>query len=225
MSTSGRPSPSRARESGRAYHHGDLRAALVRAGVALLAEGGDAALSLREVARRAGVSHNAPYRHFADKDALLAAIAAQGLLELARVTQDASARVPDDPIGQIVRTGWAYVKCGVDHPQHYGVMFTGIVGERERHTAMRAAEDRAYSVLVDIIASGQRAGVVRPGEPRQLAVVAWSLVHGLTQLLIERRLAAGPDGAEGLTRFCARALCEGLAVCASSATPRAASSP
>src|SRR5215467_12607566 len=73
------------------YHHGDLRAALIRAGLAILAEEGVQALTLRAAARRAGVSHNAPYRHFADKEALLAAIAEEGFIDLAARVEEARA--------------------------------------------------------------------------------------------------------------------------------------
>jgi AcrR family transcriptional regulator len=197
----------------RPYHHGNLRAALIRAGLDLLAEAGAPGLSLREVARRAGVSHNAPYRHFADKEAMLAAIAEEGFLQLTSALEEAALQRPDDPVGQLAETAWAYVRFGVEHPQHFDVMFTSILGERTRYARLQIAESRALGVLVAILAAGQRDGAVRSGQPRQLALAAWALVHGLTLLVGEGQLerSGDPSGVESLTRFCASMLYEGLA--------------
>src|SRR5712691_4818265 len=102
----------------RPYHHGNLRPALVAEAVRVLAEGDAASLSLRELARRLGVSHAAPYRHFADKDALLAAIAQQGFELLAAEVEAAAAQHPDEPARQLADTGWAYVRFALRQPQH-----------------------------------------------------------------------------------------------------------
>ena len=93
--------PKKAPSKTREYHHGDLRNALIQAGLAILAEEGTHALSLRAAARRSGVSHAAPYRHFADKEALLAAIAEQGFNTLAASVRAAIVRFPDSPAAQL----------------------------------------------------------------------------------------------------------------------------
>src|SRR5689334_12922453 len=95
---------------GQPYHHGNLRAALLAEAVRVLAEADAATLSLRDLARRLGVSHAAPYRHFADKDALLAAIAQQGFELLTAELETAAALHPDEPLRQLADTGWAYVR-------------------------------------------------------------------------------------------------------------------
>src|SRR5690348_11310472 len=112
------PRAGREDEHGRRYHHGDLRAALIRAGLAILAEEGGQPLPPAAAARRAGVSHNAPYRHFADKEALLAAIAGEGFVELGDRLEEARARSPQSPRRQLEETGWAYVRFAVNHPDH-----------------------------------------------------------------------------------------------------------
>jgi AcrR family transcriptional regulator len=209
-------------EQGRPYHHGDLRAALVRAGLAILAEEGAQALTLRAAARRAGVSHNAPYRHFADKEALLAAIAEEGFVELGARLEEARARVsglPGSARAQLEETGWAYVRFALTHPDHVRVMFGSLVADQGRYPGLRAAGARAFDVLVQIIRAGQAAGAVIAGEPRQVAFAAWGMVHGLALLLIDRQvpaaLRAGDDGDDGdgqeaLVRLCLRQHYEGL---------------
>src|SRR5579859_4246626 len=107
----------------RPYHYGNLRSALLAEALRALAEGGPASLSLRELARRLGVSHAAPYRHFADKDVLLAAIAQQGFELLAAEVEAAAAQHPDESLFQLADMGWAYVRFALRQPQHFQVMF------------------------------------------------------------------------------------------------------
>ncbi|HEV2461595.1 MAG TPA: TetR/AcrR family transcriptional regulator, partial [Ktedonobacterales bacterium] len=166
------------------YHHGDLRAALIRAGLAILAEEGIQALSLRAAARRAGVSHAAPYRHFADKEALLAAIAEEGFNMFAAEVEAARARYPGSPREQLEETAWAYVRFALAHPDHLRVMFGGSIRDPQAYPGLREAGSRAFAVLVDIIRAGQDAGTMIAGEARLLAFVAWTQVHGLSLLLI-----------------------------------------
>lgn len=207
------PRAGREDDQGRRYHHGDLRAALIRAGLAILAEEGVQALTLRAAARRAGVSHNAPYRHFADKEALLAAIAEEGFVVLAGRLEEARARVPHSPRQQLEETGWTYVRFAVTHPDHLRVMFGGLVATPEAYPGLQAAGARAFNVLIAIIQAGQDAGEVTDGVPQQVAFGAWAMVHGLALLLIDRQvpqaLREGPDE-EQLVRLCLRQHYEGL---------------
>jgi AcrR family transcriptional regulator len=197
----------------RPYHHGDLRAALIQSGLAILAEEGAPALTLRAAARRAGVSHSAPYRHFADKEALLAAIAEEGFDTLADEVVAASARFPGAPRAQLEEAGWAYVRFALTHPDHLRVMFGGMIPSPQVHPGLRAAGSRAFAALVDLVRAGQAAGAVVDGHPRQVAVVAWSLVHGLALLLIGNQVP--PDvraslDQEQLVRLCLRLQFQGL---------------
>jgi AcrR family transcriptional regulator len=197
----------------RPYHHGDLRAALIAAGLAILAEQGAAALTVRAAARRAGVSHNAPYRHFADKEALLAAIAEEGFNELAGALERARLFAGAAPRAQLEETGWAYVRFALDHPQHVRVMFGSLIPSGERPPGPAVAGARAFGVLVAIVQAGQLVGTFIPGQPRQVAVTAWALVHGLALLLLDRQVPSALAGGdpEAFVRLCLRQQIGGLA--------------
>jgi len=145
------------------YHHGDLQAALLKAAGKALEQKGVASLSLRDAARRAGVSHNAPYRHFPDREALLAALASEGFALLAE-----QLRGPQGP-----ELGVAYVQFALQHPQRFRLMFGGVspIGDAAR---------QAYGAVLDAYKALPR--------PELAAAAAWSLMHGLAQLLLEGHL-------------------------------------
>ena len=171
------------------YHHGDLRQALIDSALALIHEKQDGkTLSLREVARRAGVSNAAPYRHFADKDALLATLAEKGFQMLTVSLRTAVNSVANDPLRSLQVSGVAYVKFAIAHPSYYRVMFSAFQPSDATCSDLNNAGQTAFSVLVEAIVAGQTASKIKPGDPQQLAWVAWSLVHGLAMLVIERQL-------------------------------------
>lgn len=161
----------------RGYHHGELRTALVGAALELLAEAGADALSLRAVARRAGVSAMAPYRHYADKEALLAAVAAHGFGGLREVLAAAD-REPAALVAQAV----AYVRYALQHAALFRLMF----GARRLDVSpeLTVARDAAYAVLADRVAA--ETPVQRDREARVLG--CWSLVHGLALLFLDGRI-------------------------------------
>ncbi len=174
----------------RTYHHGDLRRSLIDAALDLVREEQDWTFSLREVARRAGVSHNAPYNHFADKRDLLAAVAEAGFLTLRDKMSRAVAGV-ESIEKALVKSGVAYVKFGIENPAHYRLMFgsTLITTEGLPNFVMHAA-DSAKAVLRGIIVRGAQQGVFTPSPANkdeiEIAVLSgWSLVHGLTLLTID----------------------------------------
>lgn len=163
-----------------AYHHGDLRAALLRAAAEILEKEGLEALALREVARRAGVSHNAPYRHFPQREALLAALAAEGFTRLGEAQRKAAAELGLRGMGE------AYVQFALDHPQLFRLMFGGPV-RIAKHAALREVAGRMFERL-----SGALAERVPEAEgARDSSIAAWALVHGLALLLLDDRIASG----------------------------------
>jgi AcrR family transcriptional regulator len=196
------------------YHHGDLRRALIETALTMVREEGAWSFTLREVARRAGVSHAAPYNHFEDKSALLAEVAVLGFQALRREMETASQRHARSPREALAGIGAAYVRFGVENPAHYRLMFGPDLADRERHPALARAADAAFATLTDTLAVGQSAGVFRPGVVRDQALAAWSLVHGLTTLLIDRRLTflgmSTEESARHAELACA-ALVEGIA--------------
>ena len=195
----------------RPYHHGALRSALIAEAVRLLAQGNPAALSLRELARRLRVSPAAPYRHFADKDALLAAVAQAGF-ELLSAELDVAAAQAHDPLRQLADIGWTYVRFALRQPQYFQVMFTRAAAPRTTYPELLAAGQAAFSILQRVIDGGQRAGRLAPGDARELAVAAWAQVHGLATLLLEGQLPRDDDSAgEALVRRSLQILVAGLA--------------
>jgi AcrR family transcriptional regulator len=179
------------RASAKPYHHGDLRAALIDAGTKLLRERGAAGLSLREVAKAAGVSHAAPYRHFEDKGQLLAAIAAAGFERLRAGMAKAAADHPDDPRAQLIAAGEAYVELAAKHPETMHLMFGGMIEPGKLRGALGEKGPGAFGDLVAIIESGQRAGIFARGETIELALASWSIAHGLGMLLAGGQLGPG----------------------------------
>ena len=204
------------------YHHGDLRRTLVAAALALLTETQDWGFSLREVARRAGVSHTAPYNHFHSKQDLLAAVAASGY-DLLRVRMQEAAVPADGAAATLKAIGVAYVRFGVEHPAHYRLMFgpaltVGKSGELPPVTAEAAAGAKA--LLSGVIRQGASDGSFQIAGDAQAvegaALAAWSLVHGLTMLLIDgfagTGAAANPAAAEQIAGHVSQLLLDGLAV-------------
>lgn len=170
MSTSGRRK--------RRYHHGNLKAVLLQAAGKILEKEGVEALSLREAARRAGVSHNAPYRHFPDRESLLAALAAEGYAALGEAQREAAES------GGLRAMGEAYVRFALDDPQRFRLMFGGqlriAANARLRDVAMRAFEGLS-GALAARVPEARGAG--------DASIAAWALVHGLAHLLLEGRIS------------------------------------
>jgi AcrR family transcriptional regulator len=169
----------------RPYHHGNLRQALLEAATRLVAEAGPTGFTLREVARRAGVSHNAPYRHFRDKDELLAAVAAQGFRELKRAMLDTS-KSQITALERLKRSGLAYVSFALRRPEHFTVMFDAPIAKAKYPDSAEAAE-QAFGTLVGFVEACQREGQLPRGDVMQRALAAWSLVHGIAKLAVAQR--------------------------------------
>jgi AcrR family transcriptional regulator len=168
------------------YHHGHLRSALLASATEVLRERGVEGLTLREVARRAGVSHNAPYHHFADKRALVEALAIEGFRRFAEAFRRAAAAAPDGShLGRIRAIGEAYVRFAFRDP----AMFTLMWRPELRAVGDRSPVDEAgldsYRMLLEEIEAGQAAGEVTKGDVGLLGLAAWSTVHGLAMLVIE----------------------------------------
>jgi len=183
--TSSAVRPARSKKR-RGYHHGDLRQALVDSARALLVSGGPAALTLRAAARAAGVSQTAPYRHFASRVDMLAAVAEEAFRRLhARMLEGAASRPGMRALQQIAVE---YVRFALESPAEYRVMFGREAAEIEKTSAGRALEDASGAVM-NLLEGGivemQRAGVIRPGDPAVMAFAAWSLVHGVVMLTLD----------------------------------------
>jgi len=197
-----------ARKPAHAYQHGDLRRALIKAGLKLLSESGEDGLSLRGAAELAGVSHAAPYRHFRDKHALVAAVAEEGfrLLTL-RMREEMGTCAAGDVLARLRASASGYVSFAVEHPAYFRTIFGGAVcrPDEEQPPGLKEAGAEAYRVLRDTVAEGIAEGRLRAGDPEQVSLAAWSMVHGLSMLIIEGQL---PDTRTNPARV--RAMTQGV---------------
>ncbi len=178
----------------RPYHHGDLRAALLDAAGRWLDEQGAASLTLRELARAAGVSHAAPYHHFASRDELLAGVAERAFDRLA----DAMAAASDNaatPLDALLDIGEAYVREALAHPAQFRLMFGPTLARKAEHPGLQATAERAFGVLL----AASRA--YAPERGLDLALAGWSLSHGTANLAIDGAFAGLPIPAADARRL------------------------
>jgi AcrR family transcriptional regulator len=168
------------------YHHGHLQEVLLQAAIRLIGEVGPAGFTLREVARRAGVSHNAPYRHFPDRESLLAAVATQGFRELTQAMREA-AKDESGALEKLKRAGLAYIEFALRRPEHFAVMFDSPVSKDKTQGSAEAGEE-AFGTLVALVKGAQDEGRLPTGNTLQLALLAWTMVHGIAKLATAKRL-------------------------------------
>lgn len=182
-------SPSKARVKKRAYHHGDLARALVTAALEIIGKRGPEAFTLREVAAAVGVTHGAAYRHFADKEALLAAVAEEGYRGLAQKLASAvHATTTPSPRARIRALAAAYVEFAMTRPAHYRVMWGPRVNEDGRFPSLEVAISEAFALVIAEFQRGQDKGAFRDEPARDLAVAFWVASHGYIELVLRRRL-------------------------------------
>lgn len=171
------------------YHHGDLKNALIRAGLEILAQDGLGGLSLRKVAKQAGVSHAAPYAHFADKQALIAAISTEGFKQLYAQVEGVFESLRNDPKNLLVETAWAYVQFAINEPDRFKLMFSSVLEKEKDYPDFVDISRRNFTQIVEVIEICQGAGILRPGAPDLTAVSVWSAVHGLVMLVLEGQVS------------------------------------
>ncbi|MFX0578086.1 TetR/AcrR family transcriptional regulator [Nocardia nepalensis] len=169
------------------YHHGALRDTLLAACLRLIETEGIGAVSLRRVAREAGVSTGAPYHHFADRSALLAALSTQGFQRLASELAVARAAA-DTPLTALTALAEAYVQFSQEHPGYFRLMFRPELSEPDKHPDAMAAGDAAFDVLAHTIAECVAAGMLPADKADTLAVMWWSLAHGMASLWLDGQL-------------------------------------
>lgn len=172
--------PARRRRNPVPYHHGDLARAVLDEAAAMIATHGVPACNLREIARRIGVSHAAPYRHFADRRAVLTALHIEGSERLAGAIEQALIETAGDLRRQFLAAGHAYVRFALDHPGHFQAMFSTEV-DHESPLAV-VAKGRSFGLLLAYIAEAQRAKLFEAIDPARLATPIWAMHHGLATL-------------------------------------------
>jgi AcrR family transcriptional regulator len=171
------------------YHHGDLKNALILAGIEIVSQEGIKALSLRKVAQRVGVSHSAPYAHFTDKQALIAAISTEGYKKLHASVSAVAQQYQNNPQRQLVEGAWAYVEFATAEPDHFKITFSGVIEKEQAYPAFVEISHQSFALLVEIVQNCQRAGILKPGPTELLAVTVWGLMHGVISLILEGQLS------------------------------------
>jgi AcrR family transcriptional regulator len=192
------------------FHHGNLRQALIDGALLILAKEGAEAITLREVARRAGVTHAAPYRHFDGKEALLAAVAEEGFMQLKRDMENAAG---NDPLDRLHRYGEAYIRFALKNPAHYRLMYGPEFAHRAAHPALQEASRQAFSLLIGAVRDAVAQKQVEEGDPIHIALATWSTVHGLSLLIMDRQLddaGVGKAQLESAIHFALEVLRRGL---------------
>lgn len=193
------------------YHHGDLRRALLQAAVRTLQKQGLDALTLRAVGEELGVSRSALYRHFADKAALLTAVASEGFRTL-----ESALRLAWESNGKGVAgfqaQGEAYVRFALENPWHYRVMFGSGFELQADDPELRTNGAAAFAALVDALVEQQAQGLVRREDPHMQANFAWAVVHGVAMLAIDGNLERRGTDASAVGRYVVERIRSGIAV-------------
>jgi AcrR family transcriptional regulator len=184
------------------YHHGDLRHALIDQALRTILTAGVEGLTLRGVGEALGVSRTALYRHFSDKQALVAAVAREGFRTFRRALVDAWEQQGRGRAG-FEAMGEAYLQFAVAHPSHYRVMFGRFMESCARDPELINEATGAFQALLDALVEGQREGWVRQDDPVILARFVWSVTHGIAMLVIDGQLRDSDEAGTALNRYAA----------------------
>ena len=198
------------RKPAAAYHHGDLRRALLAETARTIRKEGVDGVTLRAVGKRLGVSRTALYRHFADKPALLAAVAREGFQTFSRDLSQAWTEAGGGRSG-FRAMGAAYVRFAIANPSHYRVMFGAFRDLCERDPELAGDANASFKVLLDAVLTLQTDGLLRPDPSEELAQYIWAAVHGVAMLAIDGQLGPDPKAADALARFALERLATGIA--------------
>jgi AcrR family transcriptional regulator len=193
------------------YHHGSLRRALIDEALRTIDKLGAEALTLRGVGDALGVSRTALYRHFSDKQALVAAVAGEGFRTLRLALVDAWEKNDRGQAG-FEAMGDAYLQFAVAHPSHYRVMFGRFVDSGVHDPELIEEGEGAFRALVDALIELQREGLARADDPVLQARFVWSVTHGIAMLVIDGRLGDGDASGTALNRYAAERLRAAIAV-------------
>jgi AcrR family transcriptional regulator len=179
------------------YHHGDLKNALVDAAVRLIEQKGVEGLSLRGVAREAGVSQAAPYHHFKDKEALVAEVCCVGFCQLEERLKEARDGIESYP-DALDAMGRAYIDFALAHKAYFAIMWGGFVDDKNDYPHLVEEASCTFQMLVDTVVAGQEAGQLRAGEPMELVLSCWAGVHGAARLIVDKGIDADPMREKGI---------------------------
>lgn len=167
------------------YHHGNLKNALIKAGIEILSKEGVHNLSLRKVAQKAGVSHTAPYAHFIDKQALIAAISTEGFRIIYKQLHAVIVQHKGQPLQQLVEGAWAYIQFALNDPAHFKVTLSSAMEREKDYPAFVEMSQKSFLLVTQIVENCQAERILRQGPADVTAISVWSIVHGFISLLLE----------------------------------------
>ena len=167
------------------YHHGDLKNALIKAGVEILAKEGVDGLSLRKVAQHAGVSHSAPYAHFPDKQSLIAAISTEGFNQLYAELEAAVSPYSKNPKKQLIEGARAYVRFAEKHTDTFKIMFSGVLEKEKDYPSFVEISSKTFKLVVEVVQACQSAAILPAAPADLMAVSVWGQLHGIVSLALE----------------------------------------
>ena len=183
------------------YHHGDLRRVLVEAALRLAADGGPDDISVREAARRAGVSPGAPFRHFASRDALMTAVAEEAQRRFHAEITAALAEVPtDDPLLRFRQLGRAYLRWALHNPAHFEIISTGRYFDHEGAEALSADNAELITMSGRVLEDAQAKGQLRPVDLKAVQIAGRALVYGFARMAIDGHLPRWGVAADEIER-------------------------
>jgi AcrR family transcriptional regulator len=171
------------------YHHGDLKNALIQAGIDVLSNDGVSGLSLRKVAKQAGVSHAAPYAHFADKEALIAAISTEGHRNLYERLIRTIEENQSNPHKQLIETAWAYIQFAQEEQACFQIMFSGVLEQEKDYPDFVEISQQTFQLVVLVVDRCKREGILRDEPSLLLAAVVWGQIHGLISLILSGQIS------------------------------------
>ncbi len=197
------PLGSQAAKKKKPYHHGNLRQSLVQTAVDLISERQHSEFTLRELAKRLGVTHAATYHHFKDKEELLAVVAKQGYTLLGNCLKQNVAEASPDAVSRMRAMGIAYLRFALDNQAHFRVMFSHKFGDLSRYPEIRETSLESKNLMLSIIQEGQQQGLYIEAEPTELIALQWASLHGLALLTLNGHFDHMDPG-EDLDAFFAR---------------------
>lgn len=179
-----------------AYHHGNLREVLIQAAVQLVEEGGLEHVSVREVAKRAGVSPGAPFRHFSNKTALMTAVAEQAMTKFrAEITKAADSVAADDPVGRFAAVGVGYLHWAIQNPTYFRIISTRSLIDWQASESLRRDNEAVRVMMESALIEAQRRGMLRSSNLVDTQIAGRALVYGLARMYIDGHFAQwGIDG-------------------------------
>jgi AcrR family transcriptional regulator len=170
------------------YHHGNLKKELITSAQEILIKDGHRNLSLRKVAKKAGVSPAAVYRHYPDLESLLSEVAVEGFRILQNRIEVAIKKKPKNFIWQFRESGIVYVEFALEYTELFRVMYGNFIEAHSEHVRLKNAGQECFSVLVTILKNAQKKHLVQKSDPNEQALAAWALVHGVSTLIVEKQI-------------------------------------